>query len=83
MIAHESILNFLISVRGMPGTVRLQFRRGTFAGWAAADPVLAAGEMGLEIDTYPYQFKIGNGILKWSEIGGSPGQARWVLTSTT
>jgi len=43
---------------------RMQQRRGTASQWNNADPVLAAGEIGFEIDTV--KFKIGDGINEWS-----------------
>jgi Major tropism determinant N-terminal domain len=46
--------------------VRIQFRRGTAAEWAAANPTLAAGELGYESDTG--QFKIGNGSANWASL---------------
>jgi hypothetical protein len=39
--------------------VRIQFRRGTAAEWASANPTLAPGELGYETDTA--KFKIGDG----------------------
>lgn len=53
--------------------VQLQFRRGLAARWTAKNPVLAAGELGLEIDTY--QFKIGDGFRAWEDLpyGGIQG----------
>ena len=45
---------------------RMQQRRGTAAQWTAANPVLAAGEIGFETDTN--QFKIGDGSSLWSTI---------------
>ena len=58
--------------------VHLQLRRGTTALWAAVDPVLADGEIGL--DTTLHQFKIGNGVdvwsvLPWGGIQGATGPA--------
>lgn len=41
-------------------------RRGTAAEWTAADPVLAAGEIGFETDTS--KFKFGDGVTAWSSI---------------
>lgn len=46
--------------------VRIQFRRGTAAEWAAANPTLAAGEVGYEVDTA--QFKIGTGAAAWNAL---------------
>jgi hypothetical protein len=48
-------------------TVRIQVRRGTAAQWTSVDPVLEAGEMGLESDTN--YIKFGNGTDVWSELG--------------
>lgn len=50
-----------------------QFRRGTFAQWQAANPVLADGELGLETNTR--QIKIGDGVTAWNALpyGGIKG----------
>jgi hypothetical protein len=45
-------------------TTRMQQRRGTSTQWTAANPVLAAGEIGFETDTN--KFKIGDGTSTWS-----------------
>lgn len=45
---------------------RIQFRRGTAAEWTLANPILAQGEMGIELDTL--QFKIGDGINPWADL---------------
>ena len=47
--------------------VKIQMRRDTAAAWTAANPTLAAGEMGLETDTTFY--KIGNGSTAWNSLG--------------
>jgi hypothetical protein len=54
--------------------VRIQLRNDTSANWTDADPVLAAGEFGLETDTN--QFKIGDGTSSWTELsyGGIQGE---------
>ena len=44
----------------------MQQRRGTAAQWTAANPVLAAGEIGFETDTS--KFKMGNGSSTWSAL---------------
>lgn len=49
--------------------VRIQFRRGTAAEWTAANPTLAAGELGYETDTT--QMKIGNGSTTWENLAYS------------
>jgi len=47
-------------------TVRIQVRRGTASQWSTTNPVLAAGEMGVETDTN--KFKFGNGTATWSAL---------------
>jgi hypothetical protein len=53
----------------------IQFRRGSAAAWAAANPVLLQGEMGVELDTH--LFKIGDGVTAYSGLsyGGLQGAA--------
>ena len=60
----------------MPAIQTIKFRRGTATQWSSANPVLAAGEMGVETDTR--KFKFGNGSSQWNSIsyasaGGSAG----------
>jgi hypothetical protein len=45
---------------------RIQLRRGTAAEWAAANPVLALGEPGVETDTGKQKF--GNGTAVWTAL---------------
>lgn len=45
-------------------SITIQLRRGTAAAWAAANTLLAIGEVGLETDTD--KFKIGDGQALWS-----------------
>lgn len=45
---------------------KIQWRRGTAAAWTAANPVLAAGEPGLETDTK--KRKVGDGTTAWSSL---------------
>ena len=45
---------------------RMQQRRGTAAQWTAANPILAAGEIGFETDTS--KFKMGNGSSTWTAL---------------
>ena len=45
---------------------RMLQRRGTAAEWAAANPVLAEGEIGYEIDTRI--MKIGDGVSEWVDL---------------
>lgn len=59
---------------------RMWQRRDTAANWAAQDPVLAAGEIGVELGAdaaAPQRFKIGNGVSPWSALawaGSGAGQ---------
>ncbi len=46
--------------------VKIQLRRGSAAQWNAANPVLAAGEFGLELDTD--KRKIGDGVHAWGDL---------------
>jgi hypothetical protein len=45
---------------------RMQQRRGTAAQWTAANPILAAGEIGFESDTG--EFRVGDGVNTWSTL---------------
>jgi Major tropism determinant N-terminal domain len=47
-------------------TVRIQVRRGTATQWTSVNPILAAGEMGVESDTN--KFKFGNGSSTWTAL---------------
>jgi len=44
----------------------IQLRRGTTAEWSTANPVLAIGEVGLNLDDLSY--KIGNGVTAWNSL---------------
>lgn len=52
---------------------QIQFRRGTASEWVTANPILAQGEMGIELGTN--LFKIGNGVDHWVDLpyGGLAG----------
>ena len=45
---------------------RFKLRNGTAAAWTAANPVLLAGEVGLESDTR--KLKLGDGITAWNSL---------------
>jgi len=47
-------------------TVRIQLRRGTYNQWNSANPILAAGEIGIETDTNT--FKFGDGVTAWNSL---------------
>lgn len=53
----------------MAEIIRFQLRRDSAANWAAANPVLADGEPGIEKDTR--RQKIGDGVSTWNELGYS------------
>lgn len=50
----------------MAELTRIQFFRGTASQWASANPVLAQGQPGYEIDTG--KLKIGNGSTDWNSL---------------
>jgi hypothetical protein len=45
---------------------KILFRRDTLANWASSNPVLSAGEIGLESDTN--KIKLGNGSTQWNSL---------------
>lgn len=49
---------------------RLQLRHDTAANWTARNPVLLAGEIGIETNTN--RMKIGNGSLNWISLSYFP-----------
>lgn len=49
----------------MPAS-RFQFRRANASAWTSANPTLAAGELGYELDTG--KFKIGDGTTAWNSL---------------
>ena len=49
--------------------IQFQFRRDTSANWTAYAPVLASGEMGIELDSN--LFKIGDGVTDWAKYSKS------------
>ena len=58
--------------------IQLQFRRDTSLNWQQTNPLLASGEMGIELDTHT--FKIGDGACRWNQLPygglqGPPGPA--------
>jgi hypothetical protein len=60
---------------------KIQLRRDVAANWAANNPLLLNGEIGIETDTL--KFKIGNGTQRWNSITSyalKPGLANGVAT---
>ena len=54
---------------------RVQLRRDSAAAWAANNPILASGEMGIElpvVNTDPVKIKVGNGIHNWNTLPYQP-----------
>jgi len=51
----------------------IQLRRDTAANWASANPILAQGEPGFELDTL--KMKIGDGNTVWSSLDYQPSSA--------
>lgn len=49
---------------------QIQVRRGTAAAWVAANPILAQGELGYEIDDHG--IKVGDGSTAWNTLGYFP-----------
>lgn len=67
---------------------RMWQRRDTAANWTSANPVLAAGEIGVELGATtsdPQKFKIGNGVTDWATLayfaGGGGGGSVWYTGS--
>lgn len=50
---------------------RIQLRRGNANEWTAANPLLAEGEIAVELDTG--KFKIGDGVTYWTSLNYSSG----------
>lgn len=52
----------------------IQMRRDLAAEWTTVNPILAQGEIGMEVDTF--KLKIGNGTAAWNSLpyiaGGAP-----------
>jgi len=69
--------------------IQLQIRRDTLANWVSNNPILANGEMGINLDTY--QYKLGDGVKRWNLLPyagiagptGSPGPTLSSLTGAT
>lgn len=46
--------------------VQIQLRRGSAAEWSTVNPILAQGEVGIELESD--RFKIGNGVDRWNDL---------------
>jgi hypothetical protein len=69
----------------MPAQTVIKLRRGTASQWTTANPVLSAGEMGVETDTQ--RSKFGDGTTAWTSltytVGDSSGIGTIEWTSVT
>lgn len=59
----------------------LQMRNDTAANWTSRNPILAKGEMGVEIDTK--KFKFGDGITSWQDLSYASSNEYDLPTATT
>jgi hypothetical protein len=62
----------------MPAITTIKLRRGTASAWTSANPVLAAGEMGIESDTS--RSKFGDGATAWTSLAYSVGDSSGIGT---
>lgn len=60
--------------------VTVQLRRDTAANWTAGNPVLAAGEIGIETNTL--KAKVGDGATAWNSLSYAFGITNYVTTDT-
>lgn len=49
---------------------QIQIRRGNASAWTAANPILAQGEIAVELDTK--KIKVGDGSTAWNSLGYWP-----------
>ena len=47
---------------------RIQLRNDTATNWASANPVLLAGEVGIETDSVRNRIQIGDGTTAWNDL---------------
>ena len=59
----------------------IQIKRGTASSWTAANPTLAAGELGFETDTK--NVKVGDGTTGWSSLGYTLNATSYVTLTGT
>ena len=62
-------------------TTRIKLRRDTAAAWLAANPILSAGEPGLETDTG--KIKYGDGVTHWADLAHNGGDSLSSETAVT
>lgn len=64
----------------MPAITVIKHRRDTAANWVTANPILAAGEIGVETDTN--KFKFGNGTTAWNDVDYASASGGTVVSET-
>lgn len=47
--------------------IKIKLRRDTAANWTSANPILAEGEMGIELGATP-KWKVGDGVTAWNSL---------------
>lgn len=65
---------------------RVKNRRDTAANWTLNNPVLLAGEFGIELDSTPIKMKIGDGTTHWNDLpyaGASESEIIRIIEETT
>jgi hypothetical protein len=62
----------------MPAQTVIKLRRGTASQWTSANPVLSAGEMGIETDTN--RSKYGDGTTAWASLSYTVGDSSGIGT---
>jgi hypothetical protein len=60
--------------------IQFQLRRGSAADWAGANPVLAAGEPGVDLDSR--RLKVGDGATPWQMLPYAIGAPVVVLSQS-
>ena len=58
---------------------QIRLRRGTAAEWSAANPILASGELGVDLTLA--KIKLGDGIHTWSALDTVDGEALALIGS--
>ena len=62
-------------------TTQIQLRRGNASVWTSTNPILTAGEIGIELDTK--RVKVGDGTTAWNSLPYSAPKASYQTTSPT
>ena len=54
----------------MATSIKIKIRRGSTADWTAANPILALGEIGADMDKH--RLKVGDGVTSWNGLAFCP-----------